>query len=967
MSFKPNQDNRIAEAEKFFNLLYGNVTERKFGYLWAKQGETKATYPSAVSNPEERREMARKAIELSDAGFDVYYGINLGDEPPKGNKRYKAEQVTLQTATVTDIDVEGGTHISNKKCTYPPTFDAAKSFLPFDVSLLVDSGYGMHGLCIYVEPIAVTVDNRAACEERNEKFLDVIRSRAGIYAKAVDGVGDLPRILRVPGTFNYKLGRDNAPLCKLVDVSTIRFTPADLDERLNALAPAQGKEEKKPSEYPLFDTHDFDIWRAQKMLEVIPVAALAYDDWINIGIALKGNGNSCSDWEQWSRADERFKEGECESKWSGFDGDLTIATICDIAKQYGYDAKETYRQWQELHPELSSSCSEKADVMKEISHDFTPQSEPHYESESKDRFTRDFIEDCPINLRLPHFFSFREWGITQIIPPKKEKDETKYICVSRTPIVPTKKFREPIKGTVEYEFAFLSDGKWRTVEVDGATLGDTRTMKKFLRYHDVLIEDAVKLSSFFNALIALNSPDMPKIKSYNQTGWTNDDCEEFAYPSANSTAVIRRVGYDYDKIFKPRGDKEAWKEKFLEVTKQGSAQAHVIIGAACAAPLIKPLEDLPNLQVHVWGKKSIGKTPMLKFAVSIFGNTDVDKLTHTFAATPKSRLETACAFNDLPLICEELESIGAKDAEKLSTDIYNFFLGIGGQALKRDGTKRAAKLFNSTRLTCGEHSLVQSYGNGGEFKRVLDLRCARLLNEDFASDLYSFCKRNYGLFGEQWIQYIIDNRDEISKDYHILLDAVKDGQRKRGNENDLTQLRTLVISAVAYQHFKVCIGLQDCLNLVDCANDLDEIIETLPTVDEIDDTTRAIEALRSWVAAHDKSFIRDMKTDTGTTEEISSYTPYSCGKISDNGEVLFYPTELKKILEDELHFTSAAKLISEWKDRGDILITDAGRTTHQTRVKKKRTRVIHFRPNVISSDEDSDEAEYYETLDKEGN
>ena len=359
MSFKPNQDNRIAEAEKFFNLLYGNVTERKFGYLWAKQGETKATYPFAVSNPEERREMARKAIELSDAGFDVYYGINLGDEPPKGNNRFTKEQVTMQTATVTDIDVLGGKHADPNK--YPPSFDAAKSFLPFDVSLLVDSGYGMHGLCIYAEPIAATADNRDACEERNKKFLDVIRRRAGIYAKAVDGVGDLPRVLRVPGTFNYKLGRDNAPLCKLVDVSTIRFTPADLDERLNALAPTQVKEKKKTSDYPLFDTHDFDIWRAQKMLEVIPVAALAYDDWINIGIALKGNGNSCADWEQWSRADERFKEGECESKWSGFDGDLTIATICDIAKQYGYDAKETYRQWQELHPELSNNQHKKKD------------------------------------------------------------------------------------------------------------------------------------------------------------------------------------------------------------------------------------------------------------------------------------------------------------------------------------------------------------------------------------------------------------------------------------------------------------------------------------------------------------------------------------------------------------------------------------------------------------------------------
>lgn len=348
---------RIEMAEKFFNLLFGNVTERKFGYLWTKQGETKTTYPFTVSNPDERREMARKAIELSDAGADVYYGINLGDEPPKGNNRFVKEQVTMQTATVTDIDVLGGKHADPNK--YPPSFDAAKSFLPFDVSLLVDSGYGMHGLCLYTEPITITADNRDDCEERNKKFLDVIRRRAGIYAKAVDGVGDLPRVLRVPGTFNYKLGRDNAPLCKLVDASTIRFTPADFDERLNALTPARTKSKQeappqmKTKIVPLNPADKpSEQERALAMLRFVPAAALTYEDWIATGMILKNNGNYLSDWEQWSRADERFKEGECEKKWASFkdNGGLNLGTLHEMAsKLYGYSEKAFQRDWYAMH------------------------------------------------------------------------------------------------------------------------------------------------------------------------------------------------------------------------------------------------------------------------------------------------------------------------------------------------------------------------------------------------------------------------------------------------------------------------------------------------------------------------------------------------------------------------------------------------------------------------------------------
>ena len=166
---------------------------------------------------------------------------------------------------------------------------------------------------------------------------------------------------------------------------------------------------------------------------------------------------------------------------------------------------------------------------------------------------------------------------------------------------------------------------------------------------------------------------------------------------------------------------------------------------------------------------------------------------------------------------------------------------------------------------------------------------------------------------------------------------------------------------VALQYFLICVGAQSAFDDVAAARDIKTIIALLPTNTEIDDTTRALASLSSYVASHEKSFMRDeTSNETGKPVEIGSWGTVCSGKIFDTGEVIFFPTELKRILEDELHFASAEKLIAEWKEQGNILITDKGRTTHTIRLGGKTPRVFHFRANVISTDMDSAEISYYE-------
>ena len=69
-------------------------------------------------------------------------------------------------------------------------------------------------------------------------------------------------------------------------------------------------------------------------------AELTYQEWVSVGMALKKEGYTASDWDSWSKADTRYKRGECFRKWGSFqrdDGDaISGGTIVEYAKRGGF-------------------------------------------------------------------------------------------------------------------------------------------------------------------------------------------------------------------------------------------------------------------------------------------------------------------------------------------------------------------------------------------------------------------------------------------------------------------------------------------------------------------------------------------------------------------------------------------------------------------------------------------------------
>lgn len=75
------------------------------------------------------------------------------------------------------------------------------------------------------------------------------------------------------------------------------------------------------------------------VLGAIDPAACDYQEWVDVGMALKAEGYGCDAWEAWSRADaRRFHEGECERKWRSFRSDgVAGGTLVAMARRAGWE------------------------------------------------------------------------------------------------------------------------------------------------------------------------------------------------------------------------------------------------------------------------------------------------------------------------------------------------------------------------------------------------------------------------------------------------------------------------------------------------------------------------------------------------------------------------------------------------------------------------------------------------------
>ena len=960
-TFGEDTASRVSEAKFFLDTYFGAVTGEKWGYLWTKKsdgGRGGSTIPYLVSDADARAKMAVDAIKFSDLGFEVYFGVNCGDAPLAANERYKTKLpknpkvsdepvklVTCQTATVTDIDTLGGNHIDGKKfvgdapVVYPKDIDTAKQFLPFPVSIIVSSGYGMHGHCLYKEPLTITADNANAAESRNKNFLDVIRSRAGIYRHVVDGVHDLPRILRVPGTRNYKTGfSKTAPMCHIVEVNDVRFSPDELDEKIAPLLPSPSPE-KKTTQKQKSDSNIPEINFSRKKRD----GALSKDiqqliDDINANITdtdllAKGyleqsvNGDYCCPW-----CDSGHGEGQSGAMHYYPEGHFCCFSTRKYPKTHGGDIVAFLAQIYEMQ----MSGKEFFDLLKRIVDDFSIPHDPKIFEYTPRRDFQNDADNLPIVLSFPPSVAIDN---NTICLDFSTDDKEKIYPAARTLILPTKKFVSVMGDGLRYEVAIrLPSGEWKRADVDARTLQEPRLVYE-LAQHGAIVSNAKLLTIYFSEVLGWgrNYELIPEVKVFNRPGWYG---EKFIYPTPTETDNYRveRTNIEYKAIFSTRGDANKWLEMFRQVTDTKSNQlaryVQFAVGACVVAPLIKVFA-VKNIQINFWGTSNRAKTLLPKIGLSAFGNPAEGKMFRTWDSSANNRLAMSMGFCDLPILIDEGESMSKTTRNDFSRDVYNYFAGITNQKNKRNGDSRRVENFRGSRILTAERPMLTYSDKQGAFKRIIDVHINRKIFADGeARDLHLFVESNYGHYGRKWCNYIAENRQAIRADFDTLCRHFKDAgfgtnfNPVKFEAVDATNARSVIACAVAFYHFLTCLGLKQEFDTMLAIVLAEEFLEELPRVEDFSDSHRSLALVASWIAEHPTQFIRPKRHNSNDPPPIDeadfsddipaqSYAG-TVGREKDNGDIAIFQNAFREIILDKLKLPSVEKVLSDLYELGAI-------------------------------------------------
>ncbi len=169
------------------------------------------------------------AIDIWAAKENVYVGCGLRGANLGPTERGKKADVMAIPGVWLDIDY-GSEH---KKPNLPATEEDAMLLVremgPAP-SAIVHSGRGLQAWWLFKEPwIFESEEERTKAETLTKAWCSTLRARAKVHGWDADQVGDITRVMRLPGTWNRK---GVAKKTRLLELAEHRYEPSELDAYL---------------------------------------------------------------------------------------------------------------------------------------------------------------------------------------------------------------------------------------------------------------------------------------------------------------------------------------------------------------------------------------------------------------------------------------------------------------------------------------------------------------------------------------------------------------------------------------------------------------------------------------------------------------------------------------------------------------------------------------------------------------
>ena len=199
----------------FLKMLYGKCTE---GCV------TITTLPDSRNEhiPVTELDKAAELIKVLGTSANTYYCVALRQESLPSSVRGGIEQIHTVVCMVADVDVLSSAHKENA---LPKTEKEAIDFvnsLKLKPSIIVRSGNGVHAIWLLDEPFTIhNEDEREQIRKLSAGFGMYVIAEGRKNGWKLDNVQDIPRMLRAPGSLNFK--SDPPKQCEVYSVEEIRY------------------------------------------------------------------------------------------------------------------------------------------------------------------------------------------------------------------------------------------------------------------------------------------------------------------------------------------------------------------------------------------------------------------------------------------------------------------------------------------------------------------------------------------------------------------------------------------------------------------------------------------------------------------------------------------------------------------------------------------------------------------------
>jgi hypothetical protein len=252
-------------AEQFLQAVLGNSPSHLLGNLW-RMPPRKSLWTCDVSAA------LKWAGTACREQANVYCGVALCAQDRGPDKRTSNDSAAALVGFVADVDFAGA---HGKKKAYPKDADQASSLIlgtGLYPTIMVHSGNGLQAWWLFSQPWVFESDEeRLTAIALSTAWGATLKEHARRAGVEVDSVFDLARVLRLPGTVNWK-DPDNPKDVQLVfHDDKYRFNPQDFEGRL-LVKPEEPEQVKRrtstssPSAAPTTSMGDSFPWSQHEAL-----------------------------------------------------------------------------------------------------------------------------------------------------------------------------------------------------------------------------------------------------------------------------------------------------------------------------------------------------------------------------------------------------------------------------------------------------------------------------------------------------------------------------------------------------------------------------------------------------------------------------------------------------------------------------------------------------------------------------